>query len=99
MRKLIFLLLFCGCNIPYVKLNDNIFIKQFSWRSGIYFYVETLIKNIGAEKINVIIDCEIGGDNLEREIEVDKEVIVIDKIMEPPIGNFYMDCKYYLKGK
>lgn len=101
MKKLIALLVVIfagGCAVPYVKLSDELSVKQLVWPTGMFYRVETKIKNTSDNPLDLKVVCDIGGEEkVYYSIKVlpGQEVELKEKVARPLSGGISARCEYY----
>lgn len=86
-----------GCTIPYAKLSDELSVKQLAWPAGMFYRVETRIKNTSDNLLDLKVVCDLNGEEKTYNIKVMpwQEVELKEKVMRPLAGGISAGCEYY----
>lgn len=94
---MVFFLFGCVANTPFTKLSEELSVKQFVWKSGRYYRVDTILKNTSAGLLTIRISC-ILNKNFESvkkiSIIAGQEVRIAEKIF-PFYNQVSVRCKYF----
>lgn len=87
-----------GCAIPYAKLSDELSVKQLAWSAGMFYRVETKLKNTSDNLLDLKVVCSIGGEErIYYSVKVlpGQEVELKEKVPRPVGGGISAECEYY----
>jgi len=82
----------CSCAIPFVRLADDVSVRQVSWSSGrIWETVETSVRNTGDKPVSLLMKCESETDGMEPVrhmlLKPGETVTFRDRVQRPVNGS------------
>lgn len=98
MRTMLICALFLvGCAMPYAKLSDDLSVRQVAWRSGMFYRVETSVRNTSDDRLDLKVVCTTDGREKVHNIKVmpRSEVMLTEKVMRPLAGGVSAGCEFW----